>query len=335
MSSAAQAQEALLAEIAALRRGEPVAPSFVGARLIDVDLSGLSLMGTDLSGANLSGADLTGTNLLGARLRGTILFGATLTDVEMTGADLTEANLEGAKGERCGFGGADLTGAKMHGANLQYASFTDAILAGAVCSAANLSHSRFRGADLTSVDFTRATLTHCDLYGTDVAGARLLEADLRESTLAQMRGYEDADWLLSDMRDINFAGAYLLHRFAMDQNYLHEFRTKSRWTEAVYRLWWVTSDCGRSAARWGAVCLILVLAFAWAYTFVSIDYGSHETWLSPIYYSVVTITTLGYGDVLPASVAGQVVAMAQVVTGYLMLGGLLSIFSNKMARRAD
>jgi hypothetical protein len=31
----------------------------------------------------------------------------------------------------------------------------------------------------------------------------------------------------------------------------------------------------------------------------------------------------------------QILAMIEVAIGYVMLGGLLSIFANKMARRAD
>jgi len=75
--------------------------------------------------------------------------------------------------------------------------------------------------------------------------------------------------------------------------------------------------------------------FAWVYTLVGVDYGDHPTVLSPLYYSVVTLTTLGYGDVVPASMAAQVVAMIEVIMGYVMLGGLLSIFTNKIARRGD
>ena len=71
------------------------------------------------------------------------------------------------------------------------------------------------------------------------------------------------------------------------------------------------------------------------YELVALDYGDYPTFLSSFYYSVVTLTTLGYGDVLPASPAAQIVAMVEVALGYVMLGGLLSIFSNKMARRAD
>jgi voltage-gated potassium channel Kch len=81
--------------------------------------------------------------------------------------------------------------------------------------------------------------------------------------------------------------------------------------------------------------LVAVVLYSGLFSLVGVDYGEHSTWLSPIYFSVVTLTTLGYGDVTPASVGGQLVAMAAVVTGYFMLGGLLSILSNKMARRGD
>ena len=77
------------------------------------------------------------------------------------------------------------------------------------------------------------------------------------------------------------------------------------------------------------------LVFAGLFELVAIDYGEHRTPLSSLYYSVVTLTTLGYGDVVPASSWAQILAMIEVVLGYVMLGGLLSIFANKMARRAE
>ena len=138
-----------------------------------------------------------------------------------------------------------------------------------------------------------------------------------------------------DILDADFAGAYMVRRTIMDQNYLYEFRHKSRLNAAVYRLWSITSDCGRSFGRWAFWTAIIAVLFAVAYGFVDIDYGDYETKLSPLYYSVVTMTTLGYGDALPASVGGQVVAMIQVVIGYVMLGGVLSIFATKMGRRAE
>jgi len=75
--------------------------------------------------------------------------------------------------------------------------------------------------------------------------------------------------------------------------------------------------------------------FALIFSFVEVDYGDHPTSFSPLYYSFVTLTTLGYGDVVPSSPGAQVVSVVEVVVGYVALGGLLSIFATKMARRAE
>jgi voltage-gated potassium channel Kch len=121
----------------------------------------------------------------------------------------------------------------------------------------------------------------------------------------------------------------------MDQNYLHEFRSRDRLSELVYRVWWLTSDCGRSFARWASWVVLITIVFAGLFTLVEIDYGDYPTAVAPFYFSVATLTTLGYGDVLPASAAAQTLAVIEVVIGYIALGGLLSIFANKMGRRAD
>ena len=71
------------------------------------------------------------------------------------------------------------------------------------------------------------------------------------------------------------------------------------------------------------------------YANLAIDFGDHATPLSPVYFSVVTMTTLGFGDAVPTDIPSQVAVMTQVLWGYAMLGGLIAICSNKMARRAD
>jgi hypothetical protein len=48
---------------------------------------------------------------------------------------------------------------------------------------------------------------------------------------------------------------------------------------------------------------------------------------------VVTFTTLGFGDIIPVTTKASWWVMAEVVTGYVMLGGLISILANKLARR--
>lgn len=55
---------------------------------------------------------------------------------------------------------------------------------------------------------------------------------------------------------------------------------------------------------------------------------------SMVYYSVVTFTTLGFGDVTPNTQEAAWWVMAEVIAGYVMLGGLISIFATKLARRS-
>ena len=173
-----------------------------------------------------------------------------------------------------------------------------------------------------------------DLTSILVDGACFRNVDLRRSRLRGVKDYKGADWVGADIRDVDFSGAWLLRRHVLDENYIAEFRSQGKGHEFLYRLWWLSSDCGRSISRWTLWSIVVALVFAGLYGFVDIDYGDHETWFSPIYYSVVTFTTLGYGDVLPASTAAQMIALAEVVLGYLALGGLLAILADKLARRA-
>ncbi len=326
------------AAVAALRRGERLQPgsnALRGARLVEADLSGLDLAGLDLGGADLSGSDLRGANLSGSRLARAVLFGAHLDGAELLGSDLGGANLEGCSAEGAGFGGADLGEARLSRARLCNATFTKATLAGAKLDCSDLRGARLLEADLSGADLTRVDLRDGDLIETRVTGAAFDRADLRNATLSRVAGFEEASWIDADVRDVDFRGAFRLRRFILDENYLHELRTRSRGGAVAYWIWWVSSDCGRSFARLGLWVALLLVAFAAVYQQVAVDYGRHATVLSPLYYSVVTLTTLGYGDVVPASTAAQVVAMVEVIVGYLALGALISIFANKVARRAD
>ena len=303
--------------------------------LAGADLAGADLSGMDLSGANLAGADLSGAHLFRTNLSRASLSHANLADAELTGADLTDADLEEAVASRAGLGKAMLRGAHLFQAHLEGATLTMAVLRGADLRCAHLQQARMREADLTGADLTSADLRGVDLSLSKVGGATLNNADLRDARLRQIGDFASASWIGVDIRDINFAGAYRMRRLVVDQNFIKEFRESSRLASLVYHLWWITSDCGRSMTRWCLLILAQVLVFALLYSVVGVDYGRHPTWLSPLYFSVVTLTGLGYGDVVPSSPGGQAVAMLEVIIGYVMLGGLISIFSNLIARRAD
>jgi len=306
-----------------------------GASLSNMNLAGMDLSGIDLSEADLTGANLSGAKLFKANLRGAILMRANLETAEMTCADLSGANLEDAQCKRAGLGMAILEGAHLFRCNLEETTLSLANFQDADLRNSNLRKARIREANLVNADLTNADLREADLSLSTVKGSTFTNADLREARLRLISGFEKATWIGVDIRDVNFAGAYRMRRNIIDQNFIKEFRAAGRLSAALYYLWWITSDCGRSMLRWCLWIMILSLFYAWLFTFVEIDYGEYRTWLSPFYYSVVTLTTLGYGDIMPASIGGQCIAMMEVISGYMMLGGLLSIFSNKIARRAD
>jgi hypothetical protein len=43
---------------------------------------------------------------------------------------------------------------------------------------------------------------------------------------------------------------------------------------------------------------------------------------------------LGFGDVFPTTVAGEIIISTEVILGYLTLGLLLSVLAEKLARRS-
>lgn len=338
--SARQIPHQGLADLVARReRGEllPAAPE-------PLDLSSSQLAGTDLSGLDLSRAILKGANLVGVKLIGSRLVSADLTDAvmhnadlsgaELLQADLSRADLTNANIDTAGLGQVTAIEAVFFGATGDGATFTGADLSSTDFRAATLQSCRAREVNLTGADFTNSTLDEVDFGGSKLNKTVFRDSHLGSSMLKGVTGYKTCDWINAEIHDVDFTGAWLVRRYIQDENYLHEFRSQSARHERLYRVWSITSDCGRSLSRWSLWTVLVALAYAVMYTQVSIDWGDYETPLSPVYYSVVTFTTLGYGDVLPGSTAAQIMVISEVILGYFSLGGMMSILSDKMARRA-
>lgn len=306
-----------------------------GADLRGRDLTGVSLVGRDLSGADLSGANLQDAELSRACLQGAKLRGADLQRAEFLGAKLAGADMSDCDAEQTGFGRADLTGANLFRAKLRHATFTEAKLVGADLRRADLTDARLRDSDLGRAESAKALWNKADLSGANVSEANFRESDFREARLSRLKEFSTASFVGADIREVDFTGAYLVRRHIVDQNYLHEFRAQSKWHSVLYWVWWATSDCGRSASRWSGWVALITICFGMMYQVVDVNFGANPTALSPYYYSLVTLTTLGYGDILPLSAAAQAVAMAEAVAGYVALGGLLTILASKMGRRAE
>ena len=130
-------------------------------------------------------------------------------------------------------------------------------------------------------------------------------------------------------------------------------KSKNRKSKPIKRLvlflWKWSSKYGESPGRFAVWVVIIISIFALLYLpilpdmfdwwptclIIKLDgnpYTEGNTSLTAIYFSVVTFTTLGFGDITPLSGAGKIAVVIEVILGYVMFGILLTLVARKMTR---
>ena len=302
------------------------------ADLRHASLHGCNLTGVDFAAADLSGADLTSAELFNADFTGAIM-----SRIDLERAFLIEANLSLAY-----LNGANLTGAHLSGATLTSARLNNARLGGADLSNARLNDADLRGANLENCDLSNADLRGADLTGASLKGATLLSTDFSDANISGIQFNETE--ACRDIRVNTALGNALFKRYAQDQAYVEEYKVTY---PLRYALWRYSSNCGRSLSLWVFWCVFIALGFSLIFQFhlggsesfvlneLAKEPGYHpRDWAPMLYYSVVTFTTLGFGDIVPRTQEAAWWIMAEVVMGYFMLGGLITILATKLARRS-
>jgi hypothetical protein len=100
---------------------------------------------------------------------------------------------------------------------------------------------------------------------------------------------------------------------------------------ALYSLWSLTSGYGESLLRWGTSCGVALASFSFLYFyFDAISPVSGK--IDYVYFSVITFTSLGYGDIHPEGIVGKVLASTEIMIGLIMFGVLLSFLGNRFQR---
>ena len=276
------------------------------------------------------GAYFEEANLKRANLKKAILKRADLPGTNLEGADLQGANLQEAK-----LWGANLQKANLKEANLQKAILQKANLQKANLQEANLQEAKLWGVDLRKANLQEAKLLEADLENSCIKGAYLQGANFENTKVVGIKYNRHARY--RGIKLSNCSGSPRFIRFSKDQEYIEDFRS-SILRFPLYMLWLILADCGRSFFLWASWAYITTKFFAVkffsmgpeAFKITNLDF-SLDTML---YYSVVTFTTLGFGDVTPRTVEASEWVMAEVIIGYVMLGGLISILANKLARRS-
>lgn len=297
------------------------------ADLSDLDLSSLDLSHADFFRAQLVRANLKKSNLGQAELAHADMRGAALYKADLRNSILHEADLSGADLSSTDCRGADLRGVNLRGANL---------------SGADL-----RGADLTQADLGSSDLTYADVTGAKFHFARFNEANV---THIKYGNFREMVGNYLGVRGIDQCfGSALFVRDAKDQDYIDTFYQSLqdrpagllRSIELVLFNGWSLIDHGRSLLKVALYATIIAMFYGFIYLadmrfgWEIMDYSnSAQTWFTPFYYSVVTYTTLGYGDVTANSLFGEMLVISEVIVGYFTLGLLLAILANTIARRS-
>lgn len=153
-----------------------------------------------------------------------------------------------------------------------------------------------------------------------------------------------------DSRYIDEVANPFFKRYVADQQFTRAFDQAN---PILAKLWRWSSDYGRSLTLWAFWSLFFAFLFALAYmpsstwmpTWIQdltprfhqstgAYSGEPLTFWNCFYFSIVTFTTLGFGDVVADNAAARLFVTLEVIFGYMMLGGLISIFSNKLASRS-
>ena len=79
--------------------------------------------------------------------------------------------------------------------------------------------------------------------------------------------------------------------------------------------------------HYGIAYLALIPIFSLLYYFVPDVIGEQNSFIKCLYFSAVTITTLGYGDIIPASDWGLFMAASEAVLGVTLVGLFLNALS--------
>jgi len=107
-------------------------------------------------------------------------------------------------------------------------------------------------------------------------------------------------------------------------------------------------DTGDPDALVGAIFGYVLLAMTWAVLFVQIERwqpasfnfpAASDLWSSLIYFSLITLTTLGYGDVLPVAPLARIAAGLEAVVGVLyiavMIGSIVGSYRRRTGDRSE
>jgi hypothetical protein len=247
---------------------------------------------------------------------------------DFTYADFYRANLFGAHLFNINLNKASLMKAELKNANLNCANLKETNLLGA----------KWKNAKIENIQIGKKLSQEID------AKNSLKEKDMHKA----IDYFEQAEEIYRDLRKHSEQEGI----FILSGNFIQKELTMRRMQMPRYSRKRITSKIvdlfcgyGEDPLRIVGISMLLIFFCAILYTFTGLNYqGAYLAYspdqspsenfnffLSSLYYSVVTFTTLGYGDFTPVGIS-RAIAAIEAFTGSFTIALFVVVFVKKMTR---
>lgn len=251
--------------------------------------------------------------------------------------------------------------AVINNVNFAYANLINSRLSQVMLHSVNLVSADLRGAHIFNVTLANGSaMPGADLRGAFINGLR----DVNDTSVAYPFMYEPVsalyliralilslfkDWnvifdkvgkhtrfLANDVSNLRAPDNRVLRRYIDWYQYvfsnLGSLRSQSIKDKLFFSLSIVTTKAWSSYVSLAVTGLVVNLLFALMFYIDHSDFnGLDNNYFSAFYYSVVTFTTLGYGDITPQGGWARFLVLIEVVLGYVTLGVFVYLLSRKVS----
>lgn len=248
------------------------------------------------------------------------------------------------------------TGYQLTDSDLYHSDLSDAH-----CFMLDLSGSSLMKANFSFANLHCANLSNCNLLGANFKGAKLENVTWGDEILQQRRAaetkdpqqakdyYEQAEEVYRNLRMVTEkqglfeqAGQFFQNEMAMRRKQMPLYSLK-RWISKFVDLF---CGYGERPIRVVGFTSTVIGVFSILFFYSGIHYGDQiiafdssltvgeniNHFLSSLYFSVVTYTTLGYGDITPTLGLSRFLAAFEALIGGFTLALFVVVFVKKMTR---
>ncbi|WP_146418261.1 pentapeptide repeat-containing protein [Haloarcula hispanica] len=313
----------------------------------------------------LDGAHLPGTSIdTLSDLDGCYLRRANLQDVHFSEGSCRFAELADADLDQGWFRGTDFTGSSLSQVSLIETTLKGATLTKCKLENAHLERTNLHGAEMSKIWLYGATLNNVKITEKTEFGDRCVYDPEFKGESAVNISDDDTDQLTKasgQYRALEQLARSNAFPDMVSQNFIYrkDIHRRQHWEEGRYRRWAqalisrLSLLYGESPWRVIGTSAVIIAIFGVLYSLVggvtvTTKPSTHgfnlpqlfsfsvpapiETLLMNIYFSVVTFTTLGYGDVQPSNAATQALAGIESLLGATLIALLVFVLGRRAAR---